>query len=121
MGRSPADGIVGLRAGRVRGRCHDGVWSYLGIPYARAPVGPLRWRPPEPPEPEVVELELELVDVGDVPVLDGLDEHAASTRPSTATPDARPRPRRARRRVTFLFRYASSPGTADNCMDSSLT
>lgn len=51
MGRSTADGVVELRTGRVQGRCHDGVWSYLGVPYARAPVGPLRWRPPEPPEP----------------------------------------------------------------------
>lgn len=45
------DGVVEVAGGLVRGRERDGVCSYSGIPYARAPVGPLRWRPPEPPEP----------------------------------------------------------------------
>lgn len=35
--------IAGLRAGAVR--------TYLGIPYAAPPVGPLRWRAPQPVPP----------------------------------------------------------------------
>jgi para-nitrobenzyl esterase len=45
------EGTVVVNGGRVRGREVDGVWEFLGVPYARAPVGPLRWRPPLPPEP----------------------------------------------------------------------
>lgn len=45
------DGVVEVAGGRVRGRQRGGVWAYAGIPYARSPEGPLRWRPPEPPEP----------------------------------------------------------------------
>jgi len=40
---TPAGRLMGLRAG--------GVESFKGIPYAKAPVGPLRWRFPEPAEP----------------------------------------------------------------------
>jgi para-nitrobenzyl esterase len=45
------DGVVEVAGGRVRGREREGVWAYSGLPYAQAPVGPLRWRPPQPPEP----------------------------------------------------------------------
>ncbi len=41
-----------LRQGEVVGtvgRYHSHVW--LGIPYAKPPVGPLRWRAPQPPDP----------------------------------------------------------------------
>ncbi|HEY2691796.1 MAG TPA: carboxylesterase family protein [Streptosporangiaceae bacterium] len=40
---------VTTRYGRVRGRWRDGVASFLGIPYAASPTGPLRFRPPAPP------------------------------------------------------------------------
>jgi para-nitrobenzyl esterase len=45
------DGTVGVDGGWVRGRHADGVWVFRAIPYARAPEGPLRWRPPQRPQP----------------------------------------------------------------------
>jgi para-nitrobenzyl esterase len=41
--------VVGLADGRVRGKTAGRTDEYLGIPYAAPPVGPLRWRPPQPP------------------------------------------------------------------------
>lgn len=43
--------VVETAAGKVRGRRSRGAWTFRGIPYARPPVGPLRFAPPEPAEP----------------------------------------------------------------------
>jgi para-nitrobenzyl esterase len=45
------DGIVQVSGGSIRGVRRNDVWSFSGIPYAAAPEGRLRWRPPQPPEP----------------------------------------------------------------------
>lgn len=38
--------LVEAPAGRLRGSTEGGVRIFRGVPYARPPVGPLRWRPP---------------------------------------------------------------------------
>jgi para-nitrobenzyl esterase len=42
---------VRTRSGTIEGTCNDGVSSFLGVPYAQAPVGPLRFAAPHPPKP----------------------------------------------------------------------
>jgi len=44
-------GVVKLDSGQISGLEQDGTWTYLGIPYAKPPVGNLRWKPPEPAKP----------------------------------------------------------------------
>jgi para-nitrobenzyl esterase len=46
---SPADSVViKTPSGALRGAAQDGMRSFLGVPYARPPVGDLRWRAPQP-------------------------------------------------------------------------
>jgi para-nitrobenzyl esterase len=42
---------VQVTQGRLTGRTGDGVTSFRNVPYAAPPVGPLRWRPPQPAPP----------------------------------------------------------------------
>ena len=42
--------VVELDSGQISGVQQDGTWVYLGIPYAKPPVGNLRWKPPEAPD-----------------------------------------------------------------------
>jgi len=46
---TPFEPIVETAQGRIKGLAKDGVLRFNGIPYAAPPVGPLRWRMPEPP------------------------------------------------------------------------
>lgn len=41
--------VVRVEQGRLAGMVQDGVSVWRGVPYAAAPVGPLRWRPPQAP------------------------------------------------------------------------
>ena len=43
------DPVVAVTGGRIRGRLTpDGGAAFQSVPYARPPVGDLRWREPQP-------------------------------------------------------------------------
>ena len=46
--RAPEDSRVETTAGIVQGVAAKNHRTFLGIPYAAPPTGPLRWRPPQP-------------------------------------------------------------------------
>jgi para-nitrobenzyl esterase len=43
-------GVVSVAQGRLRGVWREDLWSFSGVPYARAPLKERRWRPPLEPE-----------------------------------------------------------------------
>jgi para-nitrobenzyl esterase len=43
--------VIETPAGKVQGLVHGGVLTFLGLRYGAAPIGPLRWRPPQKPKP----------------------------------------------------------------------
>jgi para-nitrobenzyl esterase len=45
---APPETTVATRSGSVRGVAEDGLLVWRGIPFAAPPIGPLRFRPPQP-------------------------------------------------------------------------
>ena len=48
---STSEPVVQIGAGTLRGTIIGSAIAFRGIPYARPPIGELRWQPPEPPLP----------------------------------------------------------------------
>ena len=49
--QAPPSSLVESPAGRFQGEARDGLRIFRGVPFARPPVGPLRFRPPQPLAP----------------------------------------------------------------------
>lgn len=49
MSDAPTNPVIDAPAGALRGTTEAGLRIFRGIPYARPPIGPLRWRAPEKP------------------------------------------------------------------------
>lgn len=47
-GTAVAQPVAKLDSGTVRGKTEGQAEAFLGVPFAKAPVGPLRWRAPQP-------------------------------------------------------------------------
>ena len=46
------NGMTSLKQGKILGeRLSSGVMAFRGVPYARPPLGNLRWRPAQPVRP----------------------------------------------------------------------
>ena len=43
--------IIKTKSGSLVGKEYEGYTAYLGIPYAQAPIGELRWKAPRRPRP----------------------------------------------------------------------
>ena len=48
LSSTTAAAVVSTEQGQFRGARADWGWMFLGLPYARPPLGELRWRPPQP-------------------------------------------------------------------------
>lgn len=56
-GKALDDTRVACDNGIMIGKSENGVVSFKGVPYAKPPVGELRWRAPQPPDPSDAEVE----------------------------------------------------------------
>lgn len=48
---APDDHVVAIDSGKVQGAIDGAIVSWKGIPFAAPPLGPLRWRAPQPVQP----------------------------------------------------------------------